>query len=98
MLRSIQNHLLQPAHRLRLYSQAVSPKASVASASKPPARAPAATVLRHPYFVPRNTLGSIPVYTDIRNQNRYLTLIRNVEGDVQVSSPACSIPTPHRHH
>jgi len=36
--------------------------------------------MRLPYFVPRNTRGSLPVYTDIRNSNRYLTLIRNVEG------------------
>ncbi|KAI0797867.1 hypothetical protein C8Q75DRAFT_801779 [Abortiporus biennis] len=34
------------------------------------------------YFVPRNSRGALPVYTDIRNSNRYLTLIRNVEGSV----------------
>ncbi|KAF9649006.1 hypothetical protein BDM02DRAFT_2002662 [Thelephora ganbajun] len=36
-----------------------------------------------PYFIQRNSRGSIPVYTDIRNAGtRYLVLIRNVEGNV----------------
>ena len=42
------------------------------------------------YDVPRNSNGSLPVYTDIRNGGtRYLTLIRNVEGNATVclSSP-----------
>jgi len=39
--------------------------------------------VQHPYFLARNTRGSLPVYTDIRNGGtRYLVLIRNVEGDV----------------
>jgi large subunit ribosomal protein L49 len=33
------------------------------------------------YFVPRNTNGAIPVYTDQVN-TKYMTLIRNVQGDV----------------
>lgn len=38
------------------------------------------------YHVPRNARGSIPVYTDIRNAgSRHLTLIRNIEGDANVS-------------
>lgn len=38
-----------------------------------------------PYFVRRNTRGSLPVYTDIRNGGtRYLVQIRNVEGQAQV--------------
>jgi len=42
-----------------------------------------ATVVRHPYFIQRNSRGSIPVYTDVRNAgSRYLVLIRNVEGNV----------------
>ncbi|KIM49280.1 hypothetical protein M413DRAFT_438461 [Hebeloma cylindrosporum] len=37
----------------------------------------------HSYFVPRNTKGNLPVYTDVRNAGgRYLVLIRNVEGNV----------------
>lgn len=38
-----------------------------------------------PYCVQRNSRGSIPVYTDIRNAGtRYLVLIRNVQGNVNV--------------
>ena len=38
-----------------------------------------------PYFIQRNSKGSIPVYTDIRNAGtRYLVLVRNVEGNVNV--------------
>ncbi|KZT69023.1 hypothetical protein DAEQUDRAFT_670377 [Daedalea quercina L-15889] len=34
------------------------------------------------YSVPRNTRGSMPVFTDIRNAGtRHLTLIRNIEGN-----------------
>ncbi|KAG6889712.1 hypothetical protein C0992_004341 [Termitomyces sp. T32_za158] len=37
--------------------------------------------IRYPYFVPRNTRGSLPVYTDVRNGGtRYLVLVRNVDG------------------
>jgi hypothetical protein len=40
----------------------------------------------HPYFVPRNTRGNLPVYTDVRNGGtRYLVLVRNVDGNVNVS-------------
>ncbi|KAK7440190.1 hypothetical protein VKT23_017133 [Stygiomarasmius scandens] len=36
----------------------------------------------YPYFVPRNSNGSLPVYTDIRNAGtRYLVLLRNIDGD-----------------
>ncbi|KDR81456.1 hypothetical protein GALMADRAFT_113774 [Galerina marginata CBS 339.88] len=35
------------------------------------------------YFVPRNTRGNIPVYTDVRNAGgRYTVLVRNIEGSV----------------
>ena len=38
-----------------------------------------------PYFISRNSRGSIPVYTDVRNAGtRYLVLIRNIEGNVNV--------------
>lgn len=40
---------------------------------------------KYPYFVPRNSLGSLPVYTDIRNAGgRHLVLVRNVDGDARV--------------
>jgi Mitochondrial large subunit ribosomal protein (Img2) len=36
-----------------------------------------------PFFLPRNSRGSLPVYTDVRNTGmRYLILIRNIEGDL----------------
>uniref|UniRef100_A0A8H8CNZ1 Large ribosomal subunit protein mL49 n=1 Tax=Psilocybe cubensis TaxID=181762 RepID=A0A8H8CNZ1_PSICU len=35
-----------------------------------------------PYYVPRNTRGNLPVYTDVRNAGgRHLILIRNIEGN-----------------
>lgn len=38
-----------------------------------------------PYRVRRNSRGSVPVYTDIRNGGtRFQVLIRNVEGNVDV--------------
>ncbi|KIM87564.1 hypothetical protein PILCRDRAFT_815119 [Piloderma croceum F 1598] len=41
-------------------------------------------LVRHPYYVPRNSRGSLPVYSDIRNNGtRILLLIRNVEGSVE---------------
>ena len=42
--------------------------------------------LQYPYFVPRNSRGNLPVYTDVRNGgSRYLVLVRNVEGNASVS-------------
>ncbi|KAF9501256.1 hypothetical protein BDN71DRAFT_1380820 [Pleurotus eryngii] len=42
----------------------------------------ASTATGHPYSVPRNSRGSLPVYTDIRNAGtRHQTLIRNIDGD-----------------
>ncbi|KAF8136095.1 ribosomal protein L49/IMG2 [Boletus edulis] len=38
---------------------------------------------RYPYFIRRNSRGSLPVYSDIRNgRTRYLVSIRNVQGRV----------------
>ncbi|KAF8636508.1 hypothetical protein AX17_003322 [Amanita inopinata Kibby_2008] len=43
------------------------------------------TLVKHPYFVPRNNRGHLPVYTDIRNGGtRYLVLIRNVDGNADL--------------
>ncbi|PAV23565.1 mitochondrial large ribosomal subunit [Pyrrhoderma noxium] len=43
-----------------------------------------ASSLRHlPYSVPRNSNGSLPVYSDIRNGgSRYLILLKNIKGDI----------------
>ncbi|KAL9714990.1 hypothetical protein Ac2012v2_001650 [Leucoagaricus gongylophorus] len=41
--------------------------------------------LSQSYFVPRNTNGNLPVYSDIRNNGtRYLVLIRGVNGQAHV--------------
>jgi hypothetical protein len=46
----------------------------------------------HPYLVPRNSRGTLPVYSDVRNGGtRYLISIRNVEGNIKVCDPT----TPH---
>ncbi|KAN0124075.1 hypothetical protein V8E52_002565 [Russula decolorans] len=38
----------------------------------------------HPYLVPRNSRGTLPVYSDARNGgSRYLISIRNVEGNIK---------------
>jgi large subunit ribosomal protein L49 len=47
---------------------------------------------RHPYFVPRNSRGSLPVYSDVRNGGtRYLISIRNVEGSIKVCDPTLAV-------
>jgi hypothetical protein len=38
-----------------------------------------------PYFIRRNSRGSLPVYTDVRNGGtKYLITIRNVQGQLNV--------------
>ncbi|PCH38269.1 hypothetical protein WOLCODRAFT_130801 [Wolfiporia cocos MD-104 SS10] len=70
--------LSTPARQARSYSQAAAPSTALAAPTSPPAQAP-----RLPYHVPRNTRGSMPVYTDIRNGGtKELTLIRNIEGSI----------------
>lgn len=60
--------------------------------------------IRYPYFVPRNSRGNLPVYTDVRNGGtRYLVLVRNVDGEPDVRSISfpslfsCSHPPRHSH-
>lgn len=39
---------------------------------------------RPPYSVPRNSRGSLPIYSDVRNGGtRYLISVRNVEGNIK---------------
>ncbi|TFK29777.1 hypothetical protein FA15DRAFT_663038 [Coprinopsis marcescibilis] len=46
-------------------------------------RAAAAQAVKYPYFVPRNTNGNLPVYSDIRNAGtRLVVQVRNVDGNV----------------
>ncbi|OSD01641.1 hypothetical protein PYCCODRAFT_1468513 [Trametes coccinea BRFM310] len=88
--------LLHPHHRLfsaQVAQAAVAPSqplpsSASASASTSPAqtpsqahsKSPAAGTL--PYRVPRNSRGSVPVYSQIRNHTRYFLLIRDVQGDI----------------
>jgi large subunit ribosomal protein L49 len=53
-----------------------------------------------PYLVPRNSRGSLPVYSDVRNGgSRYLISIRNVEGNIKVCDPTPHDRFPsHSHH
>jgi len=37
------------------------------------------------YFVPRNSRGNLPVYTDVRNNgDRHFVIVRNVDGSAEV--------------
>ena len=63
--------------------------ASGSNVANPPPPNPSASssspTVTHSYFVPRNTKGNLPVYTDVRNAGgRYLVLIRNIEGNAAV--------------
>ncbi|KAJ3728745.1 hypothetical protein EV361DRAFT_926803 [Lentinula raphanica] len=43
------------------------------------------SVVHHKYFVPRNSNGSLPVFTDVRNGGtRLLLTIRNIDGNIPV--------------
>ncbi|KDQ60649.1 hypothetical protein JAAARDRAFT_31619 [Jaapia argillacea MUCL 33604] len=40
-------------------------------------------LVRYPYFVSRNSRGSLPVYSDIRNGGgRYFIIVKDVDGDL----------------
>jgi len=68
------------AFRTRCYSQQTVSVPSSATSSTPGAQL---AQLSHPYFVPRNSRGSLPVYSDIRNGGtRYLVLVKNVHGNI----------------
>lgn len=43
---------------------------------------PAASPPDLPYMIRRSRMHNIPVYTDLTNSNRKMTLIRKVEGDI----------------
>ena len=54
--------------------------------NQPTVTQPQTASLQYPYFVPRNSRGNLPVYTDVRNGgSRYQVLVRNVEGNASVS-------------
>lgn len=70
------------------------------SASRAYSAAPLATpapqnTVRYPYYVPRNSRGSLPVYTDIRNGgSRFLISVRNVQGNVDVRHLSLYLSSP----
>lgn len=75
----------------RHYSQqlAATAREGVASTTQ---QLPSAKLVQYPYYIPRNTRGSLPVYSDIRNNGtRILVQIRNIEGNVEVMPFAISL-------
>lgn len=66
-------------NRLSIHSRLFASNA--ASGPAPPSHRPT-------YNVPRNSRGTLPVYSDIRNGGtRYLISVRNVDGNIKVSDP-----------
>ncbi|PPQ78539.1 hypothetical protein CVT25_011811 [Psilocybe cyanescens] len=62
----------------RTFSEAATANELVSTSSTTPP-------LSLPYYVPRNTRGNLPVYTDVRNAGgRYMILVRNIEGNAGV--------------
>ncbi|KAF9239657.1 mitochondrial large subunit ribosomal protein-domain-containing protein [Melanogaster broomeanus] len=77
------NRVLPSARNVRACSQAIKVPQEALSSSYQRATPTSAPATRYPYFVRRNSRGSLPIYTDIRNGGtRYLVQIRNVEGRV----------------
>jgi large subunit ribosomal protein L49 len=89
---------LMPVRGTRCYSQLQSAAAASTrqiSPSFPSETSMHATDVRYPYFIRRNSRGSLPVYTDIRNGGtRYLVSIRNVHGQINVSTPSSTYLAP----
>ncbi|TFK42740.1 mitochondrial large subunit ribosomal protein-domain-containing protein [Crucibulum laeve] len=83
MLKSLSHSMLPRICRsTRLFSQASVTLPHPTEAPQSKKRTPT-KAFQHSYFVPRNTRGNLPVYTDIRNGGtRYLVTIRNVDGSV----------------
>lgn len=80
MLTKAFQHLLGPLRGSRFYSVTTTREVLPTAGQQP-----ATKLVRYPYYVPRNTQGSLPVYSDIRNNGtRIQVLIRNVEGNVEV--------------
>ncbi|KIJ60650.1 hypothetical protein HYDPIDRAFT_116950 [Hydnomerulius pinastri MD-312] len=76
-------HILSPARNTRVYSQAIGATHDALPSSCQDSTMKSAIPVRYPYFVRRNSRGSLPVYTDIRNGGtRNLVQIRNVEGRI----------------
>ncbi|EIW85406.1 hypothetical protein CONPUDRAFT_70220 [Coniophora puteana RWD-64-598 SS2] len=75
------NPLGPTARHTRFLSQSVATRQPASPPSAPPGASSEVTFVRYPWFLRRNSRGSLPVYTDIRNGGtRYLVLIRHVEG------------------
>lgn len=75
--------LAAPLRQARLVSHLATPAQPASDSHPVPARPTSPAHLS--YHVRRNSRGSIPVYTDIRNGgSRYLVLIRNVQGNIDV--------------
>ncbi|CDO70774.1 hypothetical protein BN946_scf184798.g89 [Trametes cinnabarina] len=100
MLRSLVPRLFAPArhNQARLFSAqpASSPATRAPSEPLQPSTSTSETLSQgqsenvdpskplRPYHVPRNSRGSIPVYSQIRNHTKYFILLRDVQGNVEV--------------
>ncbi|KAF8969903.1 mitochondrial large subunit ribosomal protein-domain-containing protein [Flammula alnicola] len=76
---------IQLPRNTRCFSETVAPSdLALSSVAPPPVKTPtssASSAKKSEYFVPRNTRGNLPIYTDVRNAGgRHLVLIRNIEG------------------
>jgi len=77
-------HLSRSTRGIRCYSQQVAAPTREGVSNATPQVPCHLNLVRHPYYVPRNSRGSLPVYSDMRNNGtRTLVLIRNVQGNVE---------------
>jgi hypothetical protein len=87
MMTKALKQLLRPIRTLRNYSQRIAVASTRDGPSNPAQQVPRTKLVQYPYYVPRNTRGSLPVYSEIRNNGtRVLVLIRNVDGNAEVSA------------
>ena len=84
---------MSASYRTRVFSSLLS---SRAYSSTPPRLSPVSLSISSvsqqsppaPYSIARNSRGSLPVYSDIRNGGtRYLVLIKNIRGNIHVRPP-----------
>jgi len=83
MMTKALKQLLRPIRTQRNYSQRIA-VATRDGSSNPAQQVPRTKLVQYPYYVPRNTRGSLPVYSEIRNNGtRVQVLIRNIDGNAE---------------
>ncbi|EIM90221.1 uncharacterized protein STEHIDRAFT_52267 [Stereum hirsutum FP-91666 SS1] len=77
---SARSLLAKPA----FYARPLSQQAALPTTATQQLLLPRVKPVQHPYFLDRNSRGSLPVYTEIRAQGaKHTVLIRNVEGNIR---------------